>query len=163
MTSETPPRNPVVPPDRFASAVLSDLLRQYDPEEVDWWRSKGFTPCLDDNAQSSSPWKIVEEAVFACTRDLRDRGYYPEAVLAAVKSAMRQAAAPLVPAQAVTNLIRKAAQACIAAYFEPPNRFEAASERPPVSIPRGASTVGLQVWERREKNMDLLSTSLGDS
>lgn len=160
MTSETTPQNPVVPPDRFANAILSDLSRQYDLEEPDWWLSEGGTPYVDDGGQSPFRWTSVEEAVSACTRELHNKGYYPEAVLAAVKSGMREAAS-LVPAQAMGNLIRKAGQACIAAYFELPRSLRVVSERPPVSIPRGASTAGLQVW-KSPKIRDLLPT-LGDS
>lgn len=162
MTSETTPQNPVVPPDRFANAILSDLSRQYDPEDADWWLSEDGSPYVDGNGQSSFLWTSVEEAVSACTRDLHNKGYYPEAVLAAVKSGMREAAS-LVPAQAMGNLIRKAGQACIAAYFELPRSLTVVSERPPVAIPRGAATAGLQVWKRPGKIRDLLPATLRDS
>jgi hypothetical protein len=140
VTSETPPRNLVMSPDRFANAILSDLSRQYDRGEVDRWLSEGGTPYLDDNGQSSSLWTSVDEAVSVCTRDLRNIGYYPETVLAAVKSAMRQAGASLVSEQAVENMTRRAAQTCIAAYFELPRGLTVASQQPPVSIPKGALT-----------------------
>lgn len=139
--SETPPRNLVVPPDRFTNAILSDLSRQCAREELDRVLSEGGTPYFDDNGQSSSVWTSVDEAVSVCTRDLRNTGYYPETVLAAVKSGMRQAAVSLVSEWATENMTRQAAQTCIAAYFELPRGLKVASERPPVSIPRGASTV----------------------
>jgi hypothetical protein len=131
VTSETPRPNLVVPPDRFANAILSDLSRHYDREEVDRWLSEGGTPYLDDNGQSSFLWPSVDEAVSVCTRDLRNTGYYPETVLAAVKSGMRQAAVSLVSEQATENMTRKAAQTCIAAYFEPPRDLKVASEQLP--------------------------------
>lgn len=152
VTSETPRRNLVVPPDRFKNAILSDLSRQYDREEMDRWLSESGTPYLDDNGQSSSVWTSVGEAVSACTRDLRNTGYYPETVLAAVKSAMRQAAASLVSEQATENITRKAAQTCIAAYFELPRGVNAASQQPPVSIPKGVSTADSKSGNAPEKS-----------
>ncbi|MGZ3332533.1 MAG: hypothetical protein ACXU9O_10625 [Gemmatimonadaceae bacterium] len=152
MTSETPRRNLVVPPDRFTNAILSDLSRQYDREEVDRWLSEGGTPYLDDNGQSSSVWTSVGEAVSACTRDLRNAGHYPETVLAAVKSGMRQAAVPLVSEQAVENMTRKAGQTCIAAYFDLPRGPKVAPQQPPVSIPKGASTAAYKGGNATEKS-----------
>jgi hypothetical protein len=151
VTSETPRRNLVVPPDRFANAILFDLSRQYDREEVDRWLSEGGTPYLGDNG-SSSLWTSVDEAVSGCTRDLRNTGYYPETVLAAVKSAMRQAAASLVSPHAAANIIRKAAQTCIAAYFELPRNLKASSQQRPVSIPKGASTASSKCGNATEKS-----------
>lgn len=150
MTTETPRRNLVVPPDRFTSAILSDLSRQCDREEADRWPGEGGTPYLDENGQSSSLWMSVDEAVSACTRDLRHTGYHPETVLAAVKSAMRQAAGSLLSQEAAANIIRKAAQTSIAAYFELPPGLKVAAHQPPVSIPKGASTVDSKSGKARE-------------
>lgn len=133
----------VVPLETLEKAILSDLVCQSDCEKGDQPVSGGGTVYPEANGQIHSGWTSVNDAVSVWTRNLRNASYYPETVLAAVKPALRQAAASMVSKWAVENMIREAAQACIAAYFDlSPRDLNLIARRPPVSVPRGASTPG---------------------
>lgn len=141
--SETARSDLVVPLERLEKAILSDLLWQSNCEEVDRSLSEGGTVYREAYGRISSGWTSVNEAVSVWTRNLRDACYHPETVLATVKPALRQTAASLGSKLAVENMIHGAAQACIAAYFDLSLReLSMLSPRPPVSVPRGASTPG---------------------
>lgn len=128
----------VVPLETLENAILTDLLCQSDCEKLDRPLSEGGTVYREANGQISSGWTGVNDAVSVWTRNLRNAGYYPETVLAAVKPALRQAAASLVSKWAGENMIREAAQACTAAYFElSPRDHKLISRRSPVHF-RGA-------------------------
>lgn len=149
--SERPRRYPVVPTDRFTKGILSDLSRQRDREQLDRAASAGGM-LSGSHGQSQFPWTSVIEAVSVCTRRLRETGYYPETVLAAVKSGVRDAVVSLVPEPAAENVVREAAQACIAAYFDvtPGALTPDRPAWPSVSIPQGASTPGASCSMVRE-------------
>jgi len=70
-------------------------------------------------APDASPWTTLRDAVAVCTRQLRMHGYYPEKVLVVIKSAVCDAAVPLVAEDLVPEIVHQASQSCITAYFEP--------------------------------------------
>jgi hypothetical protein len=153
--SETARFDIVAPLARLENAILSDLLWQSNCEDVHRPLSEGGTVYREATGRISSGWTSVNDAVSVWTRNLRDAGYYPETVLAAAKPALRQAAGSLVSEWALDNMIREAAQACIAAYFDlRPTDLKMLS-RPAVSVPRGTFTPGSTESERsRNKNSD---------
>ena len=86
-------------------------------------------------AVNPSSWMTLHDAVSVCTRQMRMHGYYPEKVLVAIKSAVCDAAVPLVAEELVTEIVHDAAQSCITSYFEPAINPSARCLMP-ISIPR---------------------------
>lgn len=140
MTSETLRRNTVVHSSRFTKAILLDLSRERDREDMGLIRRDAAKRYAGDDKVSLRT--SLADAVPVCTRDLRVMGLYPETVLAAIKSAVRQSAASLVSLPKAETMIRDAGQACIAAYFDLSlSDLRTAPPAPPrVTIPAGVST-----------------------
>lgn len=117
--------------------VLPEALREALQADL---AAQGTRTGLD-----ASPWMTLHDAVTVCTRQMRAHGYYPETVLAAIKSAACTAAVPLVAEELVSEIVHDAAQSCISAYFEPEidpqNKAGATPFR--VRIPHGVETPGV--------------------
>jgi hypothetical protein len=92
----------------------------------------------------ASRWLTLRDAVTVCTKQMRLHGYYPEKVLVAIKSAVCDAAVPLVAQDLVSEIVHHAAQSCITSYFEPEvDRTSAAAIAPrPVIMPPTIKTPG---------------------
>lgn len=139
VTSETLRRKAVVHSARFNTAILLDLSRERDREDMGLIQTEGLKRYAGDDPVSV--WTSLADAVSVCTRGLRAAGLYPETVLAAIKSAVRQAAASLVSLPTAETMIRAAGQACIAAYFDLSlSDLRATPAHRPVSIPNDAAT-----------------------
>lgn len=119
--------NTAVLPEVFSEALQTDLAAQRGANLVD-----------------VSPWKALLDAVVVLTRQLRMHGYYPEKVLVAIKTAVCDAAVPLVSDDLATEIVRDAAQSCIRTYFEPEidRGSPVATARRGVTVPPGAATPG---------------------
>ena len=106
-------------PEAFSQALRADLSVQYDREEMDRWLSEGGLIPRNGGALTAPSRTNLADAVDICTSQMKMHGYYPETVLATIKSAVRDAAVPLVAEHLVKDIVADAAQWCIAAYFEP--------------------------------------------
>jgi len=84
--------NTSVLPEAFREALQADLAAHRNGTAVD------------------ASWMTLRDAVSVCTRQMRIHGYYPEKVLVAIKSAVCDAAVPLVAQELVTEIVRDAAQ-----------------------------------------------------
>ena len=131
-------------PQAFTGALQTDLSAQYDREEIDRWLSEGGTPPRNGSAVIPSHWSALGDAVGVFTRQMSMRGYYPENILVAIKSAVREAAVPLVAEQLVEGIVRDAGQSCITAYFEQEvdQRNAAAAAQSAVAVPQGVKMPG---------------------
>src|SRR5689334_765695 len=93
--------NTGVLPEAFREALQVDLAAQRDAAPME-----------------ASQWLVLRDGVRVCTQQMRLHGYYPERVLVAIKSAVCDAAVPLVAQDLVNEIVHDAAQWCIAPYFE---------------------------------------------
>ena len=131
-------------PQAFSEALQADLSAQYDREELDRWLSDGAIGPREQSTVAPSPWKSLGDAVALITRQMRMHGYYPEQVLIAIKSAVRDAAVPLVAEHLVKDIICASGQWCITAYFEPQidGREGDLAAPPGVLLPRNVQAPG---------------------
>ena len=121
-------------PDAFREALQADLTARYNADETD---SVGDSvPQAGHGILVPEFWSALDDAVVVITRQMRRQGRYPEDVLVAIKSAVREAAVPLVPDHLVRDVVGSAAQSCISTYFEPEvKQSTPAATRPPVILP----------------------------
>jgi hypothetical protein len=134
--------NTAVLPQAFSEALQADLSAQYDRMQLESVSSDGTTP-PGHSAIASSPWMTLGVAVRVLTRQMRMHGYLPEKVLVAIKSAVCDAAVPLVSNEVVARVVQEASQTSISAYFEPEiesRELPASAAR--VSVPTGVETPG---------------------
>lgn len=118
--------NTDVLPEAFREALRADLAAQ-----------RSVTP-------DASPWLTLHDAVAVCTRQLRMHGYYPEKALVVIKSAVCDAAVPLVADDLMTEIVHEASQSCITAYFEAEidQRGSASGPERTVRVPPWVETPG---------------------
>ena len=122
-------------PQAFREALIADLSAEYGAEQMHGWLNEDSVIHLGAKLNGS----VLRDAVVVCTRQMRQHDYYPEQVLVAIKSAVREAAIGLLADSTVNDLICEAGQSCIDAYFDSQSPAEA---NPPaqqgVRLPRNA-------------------------
>ncbi len=79
--------------------------------------ASGSAPA-DDDSLSVAHRRKLQCAVAEYSQQMRDLGHYPEKVLVAVKSAIREVAAPVTRKPVLDAMVHDAAQWSIAAYFD---------------------------------------------
>lgn len=133
MNKHTAPNVDVLP-DAFREALQADLTARYNADETDW---VGDSPAQAGHGiLVPECWSALDDAVVVITRQMRRHGRYPEDVLVAIKSAVREAAVPLVPEHLIRDVVGGAAQSCISTYFEPEVRQSTpTAARPRVILP----------------------------
>lgn len=102
-------------------AIQARCGTRYNDEAVGRWLDEdgasGSAPAEGDSSRVTHRGTL-QRAVAEYTRQMRNLGHYPEKVLIAVKSAVRDVATPVIRKPVLDTLVRDAAQWSIAAYFD---------------------------------------------
>lgn len=94
---------------------------RHDDESAGRWLDEGgasvSAPPEEDSSRVAHR-RTLQRAVAEYTRQMRKLGHYPEKVLVAVKSTVRDIARPVIDKPVLETLVGDAAQWAIAAYFD---------------------------------------------